>query len=69
MSLALSTGVLFVSLMKSENGAQFLNITFLPVLSETAAAATAAVFGTVLIPLHVRRHNYNHMKLTLALKF
>ena len=49
MSLALSTCVLFISLMQSVNGASFLNITFL--LALFAAAAPAVVFGTVIVPL------------------
>ena len=46
---ASSTCVLFISVMQTANGAQFLNITFLLVLFTTAPAA--AVFGTVIVPL------------------
>ena len=49
MSLALSTCILFILHMQSVNGAQFSNITFLPVLF--AAVAAAAVFGTVIVSL------------------
>ena len=49
MSLALSTSGLFISLMQSVNGAQFLIITFL-LVSFTAAGATS-VLGTVTVPL------------------
>ena len=45
MSLALSTYVLFISLMHSVNGAQF---TFLFLLS---GAGTVSVFVTVIVPL------------------
>ena len=46
MSLALYTCVLFISLMQSVNGAQFLNITFLPLFPPPAANA-----ATVIVPL------------------
>ena len=49
MSLALSTCVFLISLMQIVNGAQFLNITFLPVLF--AVAGEAAVLLTVIVPL------------------
>ena len=49
MSLSLSTCVLFISFMKSVNGVQLLNMTLLLVLF--SAAAAAAVFGTVIVPL------------------
>ena len=48
MSLALSTCVLFVSLMQSVNGAHFLNIVFLLVLF--AAAGATDLFATVIVP-------------------
>ena len=46
MSLALSTCVLFISLMKSVNQVQFLNITFLPLFAPPAANA-----AIVIVPL------------------
>ena len=46
---ASSTFVLFISVMQSVKGAQFLNITFLLVLF--TAAPAAALFGTVIVPL------------------
>ena len=49
MFLALSTCVLFISLMQSVNGAQILKITFLLPLF-TAADATV-MFGFVIVPL------------------
>ena len=49
MFLALSTCVLFVSLMQSVNGAQFSNITFL--LKLFAAAHSAALFALDIVPL------------------
>ena len=49
MSLALSTGVLFISLMQLINGAQFLNITFLLILF--ASASAAAVLLIPIVPL------------------
>ena len=48
MYLALSTCVLFFSLMQLVNGAQFLNITFL--LGLFAAATSAAVLLTLIVP-------------------
>ena len=41
--------LLFIWIMQSVNGAQFLNITFLLVLF--TAAPAAVVFGTVIFPL------------------
>ena len=49
MSLALSTCVLFISLMQLMNGAQFLNVTFLLVLFALASAAVELL--TVIVPL------------------
>ena len=49
MYLAISTCVLFISLMQSVNGAQFVNVTFLLVLF--AAAPSAEVSSTDLFPL------------------
>ena len=43
MSQALSICVLFISLMQSVNGAQFLNTTSLSTLSDSAGASTLAV--------------------------
>ena len=48
MSLALSTCVLFISLMQLVNGAQFLIILFFLLL---AAAPATTVFGTVIVQL------------------
>ena len=48
MSLALSICKLFISLMQSVNGAQFLNATSLFLL---LGAAAVGVFGNVIIPL------------------
>ena len=49
MSLALSTCVLFISLMQLMNRAQFRNINFLLVLLTSATAA--AVLSTVIVHL------------------
>ena len=49
MSLALSIGVLLISLIQLVNGAQFLNITFLLILF--AATPAAAVLVTLIVPL------------------
>ena len=65
-SLALSSFILFISLMQSAKGAQFLNIAFLSPLFETAAA-TVAVFGTVIVFL--TSIYYEPLNFTLALKF
>ena len=59
MYLALSICVLFISLMQSVNGAQFLII----ILFLLLGFAASPVFGTVYM------HHYNHMNLTLTLKF
>ena len=48
MSVVLSICVLFISLMQSVNGAQFLNTTFLFPLF---GVATIPVFGTVIVLL------------------
>ena len=49
VSLALSACVLFISLMQSVNGAQFLNMTFLLVLF--AAAPATELPATDIVPL------------------
>ena len=48
MLLALSTFLYFISPMRSVNGAQFLNITFLFALF---TATASAAFATVIVPL------------------
>ena len=48
MSLALSICVLFISLIQSVKGVQFLNITSLFLLFWVA---TVPIFGTVIVPL------------------
>ena len=48
MSLGLSIFVLFISLMQSVNGAQFLKQLFYLLF---VSAAAAAVFQTVIVPL------------------
>ena len=48
MSLALSTYVLFISLMQLVNGAQFLNATPLS-LSSACLAATSALLPVIVI--------------------
>ena len=48
MPLVLRICVLFISLMQSVNGAQFLNTTSVPLVF---AAGAAAMFGTVKVPL------------------
>ena len=47
MYLALSICVLFISVMQSVNGAQFLNATSLPTLSGSTGAGTCA---TIIVP-------------------
>ena len=49
MSLALSICVLFISLMQSVNGAQFLNTNFLWLLFEFTAGGGAG--ANVIVPL------------------
>ena len=46
MSLSLSTCVLFISLIQSVNGAQFLNVTYLMLFLPPAANS-----ATVIVPL------------------
>ena len=48
MSLALSNCILFISVMQSINGAQFLNVTFLFLLP---GAAVVTVFGIAIVLL------------------
>ena len=69
MYLALSIWILFISLMELLNGSQFL-IIMIFLSFAAAAAATAAVFGTVIVALRcIYVHHYNHIDLTLTLKF
>ena len=70
MSLALSICVLFISFMQLVNGAQDLIIVFFLLFgSAAAAAAAAAVFGTVKLHSQIYMHHYNHINVTLPLKF
>ena len=48
MSLALSTCLVFTSLMQLVNGVEYLNITFLVILSEGSAVPA---FLTIMFPL------------------
>ena len=69
MSLALSICVLFISFMQLVNGAQDLIIVFFLLFGSAAAAAAAAVFGTVKLHSQIYMHHYNHINVTLPLKF
>ena len=51
MSLALSTCVLFISLIQLVNGAQFLNTTPLSLSSACQAAASSPAPVIVIVPL------------------
>ena len=51
MSLALSTCVLFISLMQSVNGVQYLNIAFIFLLF---VDAVVPAFATVIVPLTIK---------------
>ena len=64
MSLVLSVCVLFILLMQSVNGVQFLNTTSLSLLF--APALAAAVFLTDIVLL-VCIHHYNHINLVFNL--
>ena len=64
MSLALSICVLFISLMQLVNGGQDLIMIFFLLFG-----SAAAVFGTVKLHSQIYMHHYNHINLTLALKF
>ena len=64
MFLAWSISLLFISLMQSVNGSQFLNITFLFLL---LGAPVVPVFGTVIVSSLTSI--YNHINLALTLKF
>ena len=66
MFLVLSISVLFISIMQSVNGAQFLNTTSLRTFSGFAGASTRV---TVIFPLKVCMRHYDHINLTLTLKF
>ena len=62
MSLALSTCVLFISLMQIVNGAKFLNATRLSLSSACLAAASAPSPAIVIVPLtRTYMHHCNHM--------
>ena len=67
LSSAKSNCVLFISVKQVVNGAQFLNITFLLVLF--TAATSAAVFGTVIVPLTSMYASFNHICLAFSLTF
>ena len=54
-SFALSTWVLFISLMQSANGAQFLDITSL-FISSTSLAAESAAAGSMYALLDFSNH-------------
>ena len=70
MTLALSICILFIALMQLVNGAQFLIIIFFLLFAAAAAAAAVAVFRTVIVALKsIYMQRYNHINLTLALKF
>ena len=62
MFLALSTCVLFIWLMQSVNGAQFLNICFKFALF----ASAAAVFTNVILPLSCMHHTIIKKNVTLT---
>ena len=68
MSLGLSICVLFVSLMESVNGAQFLNTTSLLLLSGFAIGSGAGAIAIVPLTTRCPSHLYNQVNLTLALK-
>ena len=60
--------VLFILLMQLVNGAHFLNITFLLVLS--AAAPASAVLVSVKFPVtSIYMHQRNHINQILAMTF
>ena len=61
--LALSICVLFISLMQSVNGAQFLNTTWILLFPPPANAED------VIVPLTSIHDHYNHINFTLTLKF
>ena len=68
-SLALSTRVLFVSLMQSVNRAQFLNITSLLFLSAAISATFAPCSMTVWFLSQVCMHQCNHIKFGFNIAF
>ena len=68
MSLGLSICVLFVSLMQSVNGEQFLNTTSLLLLSGFATGSGAGAIAIVPLTTRYPSHHYNQVNLTLALK-
>ena len=61
MSLALSTCVLFISLMQLVNGAQFLNATPLSLSPACLAAASAPLPVIAIFPLTEYMHRCNHI--------
>ena len=60
MSLALSTSVLFISLMQLVKGAQFLNVTPLS-LSSACLAVVSAPAPVIIVPLTRCMHHCNHI--------
>ena len=70
MSLVLSIHVLFISLMHLVNGAQLLIIIFCLLFSAGGDRGAGAVFANVIVALKsIYALLYNHINLTLALKF
>ena len=65
MSLALSTCVLLISLMKLVNRAQFLGITFLLVLFASASAALNLIQNYFLLVLLIQ-YSYQYILLTMV---
>ena len=61
MSLALSTSVLFISLMQLVKGAQFLNVTPLSLSSACLAVVSAPAPVIVIVPLTRCMHHCNHI--------
>ena len=67
MPLALSTCVLFISLMQSVNRANFLNLIF--TFWSLAVVPTPGVSSADIVPLaSIYIHHYNHINWTITLK-
>ena len=61
--------MLFVQLIQLVNGAQFLNITPLFLLSVLCVLPLSIVPAIAIVPLGSCMHRYNCIKLTVSLKF
>ena len=67
MYLVLLVCVLFISLMRSVNGTKLLNATSLLLLFGSTAGGGTGAIDIVLLTVYM--HHYDHISLTVTLKF